>query len=70
MNAHACRISTPRQGDIDIRYGVGVDCLFVTGRLAMPLGDKQEHHPTLFLYNNIRSIRGWRRHKKTKIKNF
>lgn len=28
-NAHACRISTPRQGDIDIRYGVGVDCLFV-----------------------------------------
>lgn len=26
-NAHACRVSTPRQGDIDIRFGVGVDCL-------------------------------------------
>ncbi len=26
----------PLHGAIDIRYGVGVDCLFRVGRLAMP----------------------------------
>jgi hypothetical protein len=34
-NAHACRISTPSTRGIDIRYGVGVDCLF----LCVAFGD-------------------------------
>lgn len=35
-NAHACRISTPRQGASVSDNGVGVDCLLLNGRLAMP----------------------------------
>jgi len=35
--AHACRLSTPRQGGIEIfDKGVGVYCLLLIGRLAMP----------------------------------
>ena len=36
INAHACRISTPRQGVEIFENGVGVDCLLLVGRLAMP----------------------------------
>ena len=46
-------IHSPTRG-IDIRYGVGVDCLFRVRRLAMPLGDKQEHHSTLFVYKTLK----------------
>lgn len=32
----ACRISTPGKGKSISDQGVGVDCLFLVGRLAMP----------------------------------
>ncbi len=47
-NAHACRISAPRQGVIDIRYGVGADCISCERRLAMPqFWYTVEYRPTL-----------------------
>ncbi len=50
-DAHACRISAPRQGEIDIRYGVGADCISCGRRLAMPqFRYTVEYRPTLFVY--------------------
>ncbi len=42
--------------DHDIREGVGADCLFRVGRLAMPLRDKQEVIPRFFVKRKLPRI--------------